>query len=62
MLDKIQFWFVLVWMVAMLVMAIWAVREEWKEDSRQEMPDPDAVPPGTDTRESGKPHTPGAGQ
>ena len=30
--DKILFWVVLVWMVALLVMAILAVREVWKED------------------------------
>ena len=34
MLDKILFWVVLVWMVALLVMAIWAVREVIKEDGR----------------------------
>ena len=34
MLDKILFWVVLAWMVALLVLAIWAVREVIKEDGR----------------------------
>jgi preprotein translocase subunit SecG len=42
MLDKIMFWVVLVWMVTLLVMAFWAVREVWREDSRS--PDDDAPP------------------
>ena len=41
MLDKILFWVVLVWMVALLVMAIWAVREVIKEDGRARTDDPD---------------------
>ena len=35
MLDKILFWVVLVWMVALLVMAFWALREVWKEDGQE---------------------------
>ncbi len=42
MLDRILFWVVLVWMVALLVMAVRAVREVWKEDSR-ETTEPDAA-------------------
>jgi len=42
MLDKILFWVVLVWMVALLVMAIWAVREVIKEDGRTPTDDTDA--------------------
>ena len=34
MLDKILFWVVLAWMVALLVLSIWAVREVIKEDGR----------------------------
>jgi len=45
MLDKILFWVVLVWMVAMLVMAIYAVREVIKEDAA-EPPAPDSPPTG----------------
>ena len=41
MLDKILFWVVLVWMVVLLVMAIWAVREVIKEDGRARTDDPD---------------------
>jgi hypothetical protein len=46
MLDKILFWVVLVWMVGMLVMAISAVREVWREAS-QPRPDENepAAPP-----------------
>ena len=44
MLDKILFWVVLVWMIAMLVMAIIVVREVWQESSRQPA-DPDAPEP-----------------
>ena len=43
MLDKIVFWVVLVWMVALLAMAFWAVREVWREDSRSS--DDNACPP-----------------
>jgi hypothetical protein len=39
MLDKILFWVVLIWMVALLVMAIWAVREVIKEDGRDSTDD-----------------------
>jgi hypothetical protein len=42
MLDKILFWVVLVWMIGMLIMAIIAVREVWKEASR---PDAEGEPP-----------------
>jgi len=41
MLDKILFWVVLAWMVALLVLSIWAVREVIKEDGR-------TPPDGTD--------------
>lgn len=48
MLDKIVFWVVLVWMVALLAMAFWAVREVWREDSRSSgdnaCPRPDQAP------------------
>ena len=44
MLDRILFWVVLVWMVALLVMAIWAVREVIKEDAH----------PPTDDTDTGK--------
>jgi hypothetical protein len=47
MFDKIIFWVVLVWMVALLVMAFWAVREVWREDSRS--PDDDTHPPSNPT-------------
>jgi len=43
MLDKIIFWVVLVWMVALLVMAFRVVREVWREDSRSS--DNNARPP-----------------
>jgi len=35
MLDKILFWVVLVWMIGMLVMTFFAVREVIKDDSAQ---------------------------
>ena len=41
MLDRILFWVVLVWMVALLGMAIWAVREVIKEDARSPRDDTD---------------------
>jgi hypothetical protein len=44
MLDKILFWVVLVWMIGMLVMAIIAVRDVWKEDSKLEGEDNDEGP------------------
>jgi hypothetical protein len=34
MLDKVLFWVVLVWMIGMLVMAVLAVREVWKDASK----------------------------
>ena len=64
MLDKIQFWVVLVWMVTLLVMAVWAVREVWKEDSR-EGPEPDGTEPSrrnvpdATTPETANPNDPG---
>ena len=42
MLDKILFWVVLVWMAALLGMAIWAVREVIKEDALSPGDDSDA--------------------
>ena len=57
MLDKILFWVVLVWMVALLVMAIWAVREVIKEDGRGPTDDTDTgTAPGAapeETKNSG---------
>jgi preprotein translocase subunit SecG len=44
MLDKILFWVVLVWMVAMLVLAFLAVREVWREASQPEVDDDPASP------------------
>jgi hypothetical protein len=41
MLDKILFWVVLVWMITMLVMAIIAVREVWRDAAKPE-PEGDA--------------------
>lgn len=61
MLDRILFWVVLVWMVALLVMAVRAVREVWKEDSR-ETAEPDAALPDTNTQETSKPTGPETGQ
>jgi preprotein translocase subunit SecG len=47
MLDKILFWVVLAWMIGMLVMAFFAVREVIKEDSDQPQSDDAApTPPG----------------
>jgi hypothetical protein len=42
MLEKLQFWGVLVWMIGMLVMAFAAVRAVWRESERptEERPDP----------------------
>jgi preprotein translocase subunit SecG len=47
MLDKILFWVVLVWMIVMLVLAIIAVREVWKEAGQPETEGepPDGAPP-----------------
>jgi hypothetical protein len=44
MLDKILFWVVLVWMVAMLVLAFLAVREVWREASQPEGDDTSPTP------------------
>ncbi|PYM14139.1 MAG: hypothetical protein DME18_07395 [Verrucomicrobia bacterium] len=55
MLDKILFWVVLVWMVALLAMAVWAVREVWKEDNREPLQDDKPGPPGTDSQDSANP-------
>lgn len=51
MLDKILFWVVLVWMVALLVLAFRAVREVWKEDAAG--PDDGAGSGGANTAETG---------
>ena len=59
MLEKIEFWVVLLWMVALLVMSVWAVRLVWKEDSR-EPSRPDAMPPDTNTPKTTD--NPGAGE
>ena len=50
MLDKILFWVVLVWMIGMLVMTIFAVREVWKDASQpqSDADDPDSPPPAND--------------
>jgi len=62
MLDKILFWVVLVWMVALLVMAVRAVREVWKEDSR-ETAEPDAADPSrTSAADATKPDNSSTGQ
>ncbi len=61
MLDKILFWVVLVWMVALLVMAVRAVREVWKEDSR-ERTEPDADPSRTGAADATKPDNSSTGQ
>jgi len=61
MLDKFLFWVVLVWMVALLVMAFWAVREVWIEDSREPSQPDDTGPPVTNAQEATKPDRSGAG-
>ncbi|TMQ01527.1 MAG: hypothetical protein E6L09_03275 [Verrucomicrobia bacterium] len=61
MLDKILFWVVLVWMVALLIMAFRAVREVWIEDSQETDQPDDTRPTGTDAPEK-KPDIPAAGQ
>ena len=50
MLDKILFWVVLVWMIGMLVMAVLAVREVWKDASKpqSDADSPDSPPPVDD--------------
>ncbi len=50
--DRILFWVVLGWMVAMLVLAFLAVREVWRETSK-----PDAEGDQPDTAPSAKPET-----
>jgi hypothetical protein len=42
MLEKMQFWGVLVWMIGMLVMAFVAIRAVWRESERpnEARPDP----------------------
>jgi hypothetical protein len=42
MLEKLQFWGVLVWMIGMLIMAFVAVRAVWRESQRrtEERPGP----------------------
>ena len=57
MLDKILFWVVLVWMVALLVMAVRAVREVWKEDSREKTEPNAADPSRTSAADATKPDT-----
>ena len=64
MLDKILFWVVLVWMVALLAMAIWAVREVIKEDSRSSPTDdtdagPVSGPPVGEAKNGGASETSG---
>ena len=59
MLDKILFWVVLVWMVALLVMAFRAVREVWKEDSQEPIEPERAGTAATNAQESAKPDSPG---
>ncbi len=55
MLDKILFWVVLVWMVALLMMAIWAVREVIREDGRPSTDDTDSgTASDASTDETGK--------
>jgi hypothetical protein len=60
-LDKILFWVVLVWMIALLTMALRAVREVWKEDGR-EPTEPDVAPPEGNRPEAAKPNNPATGQ
>ena len=57
MLDKILFWVVLVWMVALLVMAVRAVHEVWKEDSREKTEPNAADPSRTSAADATKPDT-----
>ena len=50
MLDKILFWVVLLWMIGMLVMAFFAVREVWQEASNPPSDADDTAPsPGSDS-------------
>jgi len=62
MLDKFLFWVVLVWMVALLVMAFWAVREVWIEDSREPTQPDDTGPSVTDAQKATQPDHSGTGQ
>jgi len=62
MLDKILFWVVLVWMIALLIMAIMAVREVWKEDSRDTTEPDSATPTDANAQDTRKPDSPGASQ
>jgi len=62
MLDKILFWVVLVWMIALLIMAIMAVREVWKEDSRDTTEPDSATPTDANAGDTHKPDSSGASQ
>ena len=62
MLDKILFWVVLVWMVALLVMAFWAVREIWIEDSREPTEPDDTGSATTTAKDAAEPDRSDAGQ
>jgi len=62
MLDKILFWVVLVWMIALLIMAIMAVREVWKEDSRETTEPDSPTAKDANARDTHKPDSPGASQ
>ena len=62
MLDRFLFWVVLVWMVALLVMAFWAVREVWIEDSQEPTQPDDTGSPVTDNQKTAPPDHPDAGQ
>jgi len=54
MLNSILFWLVLVWMVALLAMAIWAVREVWKADGREPTETTGRAPPDTNAEQTPK--------
>jgi len=54
MLNSILFWLLLVWMIALLAMAIWAVREVWKADGREPTETAGGAPPDTDTEQTTK--------
>ena len=60
MLDKILFWVVLAWMVALLVMAFRALREVWKEDTKGPIEPEPAGPAAANTQQSRKPNSPDA--
>jgi len=55
MLDKFLFWVVLVWMVALLIMAGAAVREIWTEDNRSADQPDEAPPPERDEPDKTRP-------